>query len=310
MTVQAPDMHPVFSPSQGIVRIAAVQYLLRSIDDWAGFENQVRFVMKAAGDYKPQFVMFPEIFTTQLLSFMDTSDLRTAVRRMDEFTDRYIELFTDLAKRWGVHIIGGSHPTLSNGKLLNTAYLFSPQGKVFTQDKIHLTRWEKEKWKGDPGHQLTVFDTPHGRIAILICYDIEFPELSRMVCEQGADIIFVPSCTDDRQGFWRVRYCCHARAIENQVYVAVTGTVGNLAVEGLGLHYGQAAIITPSDFPFARDGIAAEGVPNMEQIVIADVDLAKLVANRVNGTTIPLYDKRKDVYANTVSVVPTYTTAN
>lgn len=310
MTVQAQDMHPVFSPSQGIVRIAAVQYLLRSIDDWAGFENQVRFVMKAAGDYKPQFVMFPEIFTTQLLSFMDTSDLRTAVRRMDEFTDRYIELFTDLAKRWGVHIIGGSHPTLSNGKLLNTAYLFSPQGKVFTQDKIHLTRWEKEKWKGDPGHQLTVFDTPHGRIAILICYDIEFPELSRMVCEQGADIIFVPSCTDDRQGFWRVRYCCHARAIENQVYVAVTGTVGNLAVEGLGLHYGQAAIITPSDFPFARDGIAAEGVPNMEQIVIADVDLAKLVANRVNGTTIPLYDKRKDVYANTVSVVPTYTAAN
>lgn len=310
MTVQAQDMHPVFSPSQGIVRIAAVQYLLRSIDDWAGFENQVRFVMKAAGDYKPQFVMFPEIFTTQLLSFMDTSDLRTAVRRMDEFTDRYIELFTDLAKRWGVHIIGGSHPTLSNGKLLNTAYLFSPQGKVFTQDKIHLTRWEKEKWKGDPGHQVTVFDTPHGRIAILICYDIEFPELSRMVCEQGADIIFVPSCTDDRQGFWRVRYCCHARAIENQVYVAVTGTVGNLAVEGLGLHYGQAAIITPSDFPFARDGIAAEGVPNMEQIVIADVDLAKLVANRVNGTTIPLYDKRKDVYANTVSVVPTYTAAN
>ncbi|MBU0747113.1 MAG: carbon-nitrogen hydrolase family protein [Gammaproteobacteria bacterium] len=310
MTVQAQDMHPVFSPSQGIVRIAAVQYLLRSIDDWAGFENQVRFVMKAAGDYKPQFVMFPEIFTTQLLSFMDTSDLRTAVRRMDEYTDRYIELFTDLAKRWGVHIIGGSHPTLSNGQLLNKAYLFSPQGKVFTQDKIHLTRWEKEKWKGDPGHHLTVFDTPHGRIAILICYDIEFPELARMVCEQGADIIFVPSCTDDRQGFWRVRYCCHARAIENQVYVAVTGTVGNLAVEGLGLHYGQAAIITPSDFPFARDGIAAEGVPNMEQVVIADVDLAKLVTNRVNGTTIPLYDKRKDVYANVVEVVPTYTANN
>ncbi len=99
-------------------------------------------------------------------------------------------------------------------------------------------RWEKEKWKGDAGDQLRVFDTPYGRIAILICYDIEFPELSRKVCEMGADIIFVPSCTDDRQGFLRVRYCCHARAIENQVFVAVTGTVGNLPVEGLGLHYG------------------------------------------------------------------------
>ncbi len=296
---------PSHKPGQGQVRIAAVQYLLRSIDDWDGFENQVRFVMKAAGDYKPQFVMFPEIFTTQLLSFMDTSDLRKAVRDMNDYTGRYVALFKELAARWNVHIIGGSHPTITDGKLLNTAYLFTPDGQVHTQDKIHLTRWEREKWKGDPGHHLRIFDTVHGRISILICYDIEFPELSRMVCEQGADILFVPSCTDDKQGFWRVRYCCHARAIENQVYVAVTGTVGNLAVEGLGLHFGQAAIITPSDFPFARDGIAAEGVPNMEQIVIADVDLGKLVSNRVNGTTIPLYDKRLDVYDNAVEVVST-----
>ena len=296
---------PSHKPVPTTVRIAAVQYLLRSISDWDGFENQVRFVMKAAGEYKPQFVMFPEIFTTQLLSFMDTSDLRQAVRNMNDYTQRYVDLFRELAARWNVHIIGGSHPTITDGRLLNTAYLFNPEGKVFTQDKIHLTRWEREKWKGDSGDHLRVFDTPFGRISILICFDIEFPELSRKVCEQGADIIFVPSCTDDRQGFWRVRYCCHARAIENQVYVAVTGTVGNLAVEGLGLHFGQAAIITPSDFPFARDGIAAEGVPNMEQIVIADVDLGKLVSNRVNGTTIPLYDKRIDVYDNQVDVVST-----
>ena len=196
-------------PVQGNVRIAAVQYLLRSIHDWEGFENQVRFVMKAAGEYKPQFVMFPEIFTTQLLSFMDTSDLRKAVRNLDDYTERYVALFIELAKFWGVYIIGGSHPTITDGKLLNTAYLFSPEGKVCTQDKIHLTRWERDKWKGDPGNHLRVFDTAYGRISILICYDIEFPELSRMVCEQGADIIFVPSCTDDRQGFWRVRYCCH-----------------------------------------------------------------------------------------------------
>ncbi|MBX3611460.1 MAG: carbon-nitrogen hydrolase family protein [Hydrogenophaga sp.] len=307
MSQQHPDLakDPAHKPTQNTVRIAAVQYLLRSINDWNGFENQVRFVMKAAGDYKPQFVVFPEIFTTQLLSFMDTSDLRRAVRNMNDFTSRYIDLFTELAAHWGVHIVGGSHPTITDGQLLNTAYLFTPGGKVFTQDKIHLTRWEREKWKGDPGHHLRVFDTPHGRISILICYDIEFPELARKVCEQGADIIFVPSCTDDRQGFWRVRYCCHARAIENQVYVAVTGTVGNLAVEGLGLHFGQAAIITPSDFPFARDGIAAEGVPNMEQIVIADVDLGKLISNRVNGTTIPLYDNRIDVYEKDVDVITT-----
>jgi len=291
------------TPIRQSVRIAAVQYLLRSIHNWSGFEEQVRFVMKSAGDYKPQFVLLPEIFTTQLLSFMDTSDLRRAVRDMHDYTARYIALFRELAGAWGVFVIGGSHPTLVEDKLLNTAYLFTPDGGVFEQQKIHRTRWEKEKWNSDPGNQLRVFDTPNGRIAILVCYDIEFPELARKVCELGTDILFVPSCTDDRQGYWRVRYCCHARAIENQVYVVLTSTVGNLPVEGLGLHYGQAAIITPSDFPFARDGIAAEGVPNAEQIVIADVDLSKLVDNRITGTTIPLHDKRIDVYTNEVEVV-------
>ncbi len=147
---------------------------------------------------------------------------------------------------------------------------------------------------------LRVIDTPHGRIAVLICYDIEFPELSRVVCEAGADIQFVPSCTDDRQGYLRVRYCCHAPAIENQVYVAMTSTVGNLPVDGLGLHYGQASILTPSDFPFARDGIAAEGTPNIEQIVIADVNTALLQEVRINGSVIPRDDKRRDVYARQV----------
>ena len=234
---------------------------------------------------------------------MDTSDLRRAVRSLNDYTERYIELFKDLAAKWQVHVIAGSHPVVKDGKLLNTAFLFTPEGHVFEQEKIHRTRWEKEKWNSDSGNHLRVFDTSHGRIAILVCYDIEFPELARKVCELGTDILFVPSCTDDRQGYWRVRYCCHARAIENQVYVALTGTVGTLPVEGLGLNYGQAAIITPSDFPFARDDIAAEGVPNMEQIVIADVDLSKLVDNRLTGTTIPLHDKRVDVYKIKVQVV-------
>lgn len=285
------------------VRIAAVQYLLRSINDWNGFENQVRFVMKAAGDYRPNFVMLPEIFTSQLLSYMDTTDLRAAVRALHEYTPRYVALMQELAHRWGVFLIGGSHPTLRNGELYNTAYLFTPEGEVHEQDKLHRTRWEREKWDTSAGSELKVFRTRYGIIGILICYDVEFPELARRMCEAEADILMVPSSTDDRQGFWRVRYCCHARAIENQVYVAMTSTVGNLPVEGLGLHYGQASIITPSDFPFARDGIAAEGVVNMEQIVIADVDLAALAGNRINGTTIPLYDKRTELYGNPVQII-------
>lgn len=277
-------------------RIAAVQYKLRFIEDWAGFEAQVNFVLNAAADYEPHFVLLPEIFTTQILSFMDNDNIASAVRELSGYTERYTELLRSHAMKHGYFLIGGSHPNLREGKLYNTAYLFTPAGEIHTQDKIHRTRWEKEKWNTDHGDSLRVFETPFGKIAILICYDIEFPELARRVAEEGAEIIFVPSCTDDRQGFLRVRYCCHARAIENQVYVAMTSTVGNLPVAGLRLHYGQASIITPSDFPFARDGIAAEGRINEEQIVVADVDLALLDENRLKGTTIPLLDKRADFY--------------
>ncbi len=286
------------------VRIAAVQYLLRRIDDWDGFENHVRFILKAAAEYKPNFVVLPEIFTSQLMSFMDAdTDIRAAVRRLHDFTPRYQELMAELSRKYNYYLIAGSHPNLRDGLLYNTAFMFSPKGDVFMQDKIHLTRWEREKWDTTPGSKLHLFHTDYGAISILICYDIEFPELARQVCEAGADILFVPSSTDDRQGFWRVRYCAHARAIENQVYVAMTSTVGNLPVEGLSMHYGQASILTPSDFGFSRDGIAAEGVVNMEQVVIADVDLDALTQNRLNGTTIPLYDKRRDIYLDQVDIV-------
>lgn len=286
------------------VRIAAVQYLLRTIHDWDGFENQVRFILKAAAEYKPNFVMLPEIFTSQLLCFLDQDDgVRAAVRRMHDFTPRYMDLMAEMARKYSFYLIAGSHPNLRDGLLYNTAFMFSPKGDVFAQDKIHRTRWEREKWDTTAGNSLHLFQTDFGAVSILICYDIEFPELARLVCDAGADILFVPSSTDDRQGFWRVRYCAQARAIENQVYVAMTSTVGNLPVEGLGMHYGQASIMTPSDFPFSRDGIAAEGVVNMEQVVIADVDLDALAQNRLNGTTIPLYDKRREVYENPVEIV-------
>lgn len=114
-----------------VVRIAAVQYLLRPIHDWSGFENPVRLIMKAAGDYKPQFVVLPEIFTTQLMSFMDNSDVKDAVRRLHDYTPRYKALMQELAAQWNVHLIGGSHPTLKDdGRLLNTAYYFTPNGEI------------------------------------------------------------------------------------------------------------------------------------------------------------------------------------
>jgi predicted amidohydrolase len=117
------------------------------------------------------------------------------------------------------------------------------------------------------------------------------------LAEAGAQILFVPSCTDGRHGFCRVRYCAQARAIENQLYVAMAATVGNLPeVPYMNTNYGQASILTPSDYFFARDGIASEGVVNQEQMIIADVDLELLDEQRITGSVIPLTDVIKDAY--------------
>ncbi len=131
----------------------------------------------------------------------------------------------------------------------------------------------------------------------VVCYDIEFPEISRLLADEGAEIVFVPFCTDNRQGYLRVRYCAAARAIENQVYVALADNVGNLPdVVNMDVQYGQAAVLTPSDFDFARDGIAAEADSNEETVLICDVDLDVLETSRSNGTVTPRLDRRVDLF--------------
>ncbi len=157
-----------------------------------------------------------------------------------------------------------------------------------------MTRWESEEWLISPRESLKVFETDFGRLAIAICYDVEFPEIARVAARAGAHILIVPSCTDDRQGFLRVRYCAHARTIENQMYVIHACTVGSLPmVPAVSLNYGQASILTPSDFPFARDGILAEGVPNQESMVIGELNLATIIESRQTGTVLPLRDSQR-----------------
>ena len=283
------------------VRIAAVQYLVRPISCFEDFAKQVEFFMHSAKDYKANFVLFPEFFTMQLLSYINEPAPALAVRRLARLAPQYEELFIRLSKETGIYIIGGTHPVIERGKVYNAAHLFTPNGQVFRQKKVHLTPTESGPYQISRGHDLYVYHTDFGNIAILICYDVEFPEVARVMAEAGAEILFVPSCTDGREGFCRVRYCSQARAIENQVYVAVTGTVGNLPlVPYMAANYGQAAILTPSDYFFARDGIAAEGTINQEQMIVADVDLDLLDEQRVNGSVIPLQDLIKDAYDNVI----------
>jgi predicted amidohydrolase len=180
------------------------------------------------------------------------------------------------------------------GEVFNDCFFFSPNGEHATQGKLHMTRWEREEWLMSPRRRLTVFETEFGRVAINVCYDVEFPELARLAARRGAKLLVTPSCTDDRQGFLRVRYCAQARAIENQMYVVHASTVGSLpTVPAVSLNWGQASILTPSDFPFSRDGILAEGVPNQETVVIGELNLETIAQAREYGTVLPLRDSAR-----------------
>lgn len=279
------------------VRVCVVQYQMRAIRSFDDFAIQCEYFVDVASGYKSDFIVFPELVTLQLLSIFPKENPGTAARKIGEFTEQYLELFSDLAIKYNINIIAGSHFTPEGDKLYNIAYLFKRDGEIGKQYKLHITPNEKKWWGVEPGRNIEVFDTDKGKIAIQICYDIEFPELARIAVERGARLIFVPFSADDRQGYLRVRYCAQARCIENQIFVAIAGTVGNLPqVDNLDIQYAQSGIFTPSDFSFARDAIAAECTPNVETIIVNDIDLELLKRHRNQGTVSNWNDRRPDIY--------------
>lgn len=280
------------------VRIACVQYQVRKIHSFEDFAGQIEYFVETAADYRADFILFPEFFSVQLLSIMDQLTPLEGIRTLAEkFTDPVVSLMSSLARKYGVYIIAGSHPMKVGEKLYNNSLIFTPEGKWITQPKLHITPSEKRYWGISGGNELFVLPTPKAKIAVQICYDIEFPEASRYLADQGAEIIFVPYCTDDRHGFLRVRQCAMARAIENQIFIATAGIIGNLpSVPAMDIHYGQAAVFTPSDFEFARDGIQAQADSNVETLLITDLDTQDLYRSRAAGSVTPRLDRRTDLF--------------
>ncbi|WP_265570830.1 bifunctional GNAT family N-acetyltransferase/carbon-nitrogen hydrolase family protein [Sphingomicrobium nitratireducens] len=281
------------------VRIATCQLQARSVENFEEFLDNVRYFVDVASDYESDFILFPELFTLMLLSFEEEElSPQQAIERLSEYTPKLRDAFAEMAMKYNINIIGGSHPTRTeDGDIQNVAFVCLRDGAVHEQEKIHPTPNERYWWNIKGGDDIDAIPTDCGPIGVLICYDSEFPELARRLVDEGARIIFTPFCTDSRQGYLRVRYCCQARAIENQCFVVMSGNVGNLPnVHNMDIQYAQSCILTPCDFPFARDGIAAEATENVETLTISDVNLADLSWARAEGTVRNLADRRFDLY--------------
>jgi len=290
--------HDNVSPrSAQTIRLGLVQWQMRLFPDMDAFFEQVEFFVDAVSGYKSDFIMFPEFFNTPLLQPYNHLPEKEAMKKLADKTEEIVQKLQEYAVSYNVNIIAGSMPVKENGKLYNATYLCHRNGLTEDYRKIHITPNEQKYYGMSGGDKIGVFDTDCGKIGILICYDVEFPELSRIYADQGMQILFVPFLTDTQNGYTRVRHCAQARAIENECYVAIAGCVGNLPkVNNMDIQFAQSAVFTPSDFAFPTNAIKAETTPNTEMMLVVDVDLHLLDELHHFGTVKILKDRRKDLY--------------
>jgi len=279
------------------VRVGSVQWQMRTVKSVDELTQHIEFFVDALAGYKCDFALFPEFFNIALMGLMPQATPADAIRELALYTAPVCDAMRKLALSYNINIVAGSMPVYENSELYNVSFLMRRDGSMGSQYKLHPTPDERAYWGVRGGDRLKAFDTDAGRIGILVCYDCEFPEPARILADQGMQILMVPFWTDTKNGYQRVRLCAQARAIENECYVAITGSCGNLPkVENADIQYSQSAVFTPSDFAFPHDGVAAESTPNTEMTLIVDLDLNKLKLLHERGAVRNLLDRRRDLY--------------
>lgn len=285
-----------FTPSS-YVRLGLIQWQMRLYKDIEDLFVQIEYFVDSVSSYKSDFALFPELLNGPLLAQFNHMSEADAMRALAQYTPEIRDKFLHLAIKYNVNIITGSLPSVENNVLHNVGFLCHRNGKLDKYEKIHITPDEASYWGMRGGKKVQVYETDAGKVGILICYDVEFPELSRLLAEQGMQILFVPFLTDTQNSYMRVRCCAQARAIENECYVAISGSVGNLPkVENMDIQYSQSVVFTPCDFAFPWDGVKSEATPNTETVIISDVDLSLLDELHTFGSVRNLKDRRKDIY--------------
>jgi len=271
--------------------VAAAQYPIEHLRDWSAYAEKLsRWVAEAAGA-GARLAVFPEYGAMELASLDPATmgDLQQSLASVSGLLPRVDELHCQLAMRYGMHLLAASIPARADGRWVNRARLFAPNGKIGVQDKLVMTRFEREQWGIAAGGPLRLFQTSLGLIGVTICYDSEFPLLARALCEAGMELLLVPSCTDALHGYWRVRIGAQARALEGQCYVVQAPTVGladwSPAVD---VNRGAAAIYGPPDGAFPDDGVVAIGALDQPQWVFGEIDLTRVGQLRAQGGVLNL----------------------
>lgn len=274
-----------------MIRIAACQYAIELHESWEAYAAHLEGLCAEAAAAGAQLLVLPEYAGLVLagqLPQAERGDLQASIAGIQPLLQDWRALCTGIAARLGVYLQPGSLPVRdADGRYRNRAWLFGPGGELGFQDKLIMTRFEREQWGIAAGEGLRVFDTSLGRLGILICYDNEFPMLARTLAEGGADLILAPSCTDTEAGYHRVRIGAQARALENQIAVLQAPTVGLAPWSpALDENIGRAGLYVPPDHGMPSDGVIAESAelsPATSQWLVCDLDLAEVRRVRSAG---------------------------
>lgn len=271
---------------------------MRPVSSFAEFRDDVLEALGQVTD-GTELVVFPELFTSGLFCVSEgwENDSINDYSRLADFLDDYRELFTGEAARRGYSILAGSTLARTERGIENVAYLFGPDGSEFTHAKTHIFPAEGQ-WDTEEGNDFRITEVNGVKVGIAICYEAEIPEVATILSRKGADVIVVPSYTFTEAGFYRVRHCAAARAIENQVYMVHCPTVGELPAP-LSPGRGRPSILSPCDLAFPANGILTEGVDDAFSVVSAVLDLDLLEENRKTGAATTQKDRarRAELYS-------------
>jgi predicted amidohydrolase len=201
---------------------------------------------------------------------------------------------SDAAKENGIYIVAGTMPELENDKVYNTAYVFDKSGKQIAKHrKVHLFdidvkggQYFKESDTFTPGNDVTVFDTEFCKIGLAICYDIRFPELSRLMAAEGAEVIIYPGAFNMTTGpaHWELSF--RARALDNQVYAI--GVAPARDMEATYHSFGNSIVTSPW-------GNVVNKLDEEKGYIIQEIDLDFVKKVR---TELPLLKHvRTDIYS-------------
>lgn len=277
--------------------VATTQFSLKGLKKEYEFWKRVRKLCEAAKSKKADAILFPEYFSLSLVLIGENGSMgfRQRLLASPAIESAFIHEFRSISDQLDLLIVAGTIPHVEGPSILNRSWIFVPGEAPLFQDKVNMTRFESEEWKIGPGKpSLQLFRHAGALCAVATCYDVEFPHYCAAAAQSRVDVLFVPSCTDDVHGYWRVRHCAQARAVENQCFVVMSSVVdGNPEYPEIAEHYGQGGIYSPCDTGFPEQGILKTGSKNREGLTIAKLDLAAIQRIRKNGTVLNLRDSSK-----------------